>query len=294
MTPAYAPLWCKSNFSFLEGASHPGELVERAHRLGLESLALTDRDGIYGIVRAHVRARELGVHLIHGAQVTVDRDERILLLAQDHDGYRNLCRLLTKGRRRCPKGESRVAWEEVHAHAPGLLALWGGGGRPAELKEAFADRLYAVIARHRQADEVAAEAALRAEAARLGIATVAAKEVLYHGPARRPLQDVLTCIRHGVTLPTAGRRIRSNAEHGLAAPYAFASLFEDDPGSVARTLEVAERCTFSLSEIRYRYPSERLPDGKTSSDWLKELTLRGAEKRYPDGVPRKVRDLIFK
>ena len=141
MTPAYAPLWCKSNFSFLEGASHPAELVERAHRLGLESLALTDRDGIYGIVRAHVRARELGVHLIHGAQVTVDRDERILLLAQDHDGYRNLCRLLTKGRRRCPKGESRVAWEEVHAHAPGLLALWGGGGRPAELKEAFADRL---------------------------------------------------------------------------------------------------------------------------------------------------------
>ncbi|MHC4819792.1 MAG: PHP domain-containing protein, partial [Planctomycetota bacterium] len=171
MTPAYVPLWCKSNFSFLEGASHPGELVERAHRLGLESLALTDRDGVYGIVRAHVRARELGVHLIHGAQVTVN-NERILLLAQDHDGYRNLCRLLTKGRRRCPKGESRVAWEEVYAHASGLLALWGGGGTPAELKEAFADRLYAVIARHRQSGEVAAEAALRAEAACLGIATV--------------------------------------------------------------------------------------------------------------------------
>ncbi|MHC4491783.1 MAG: error-prone DNA polymerase [Planctomycetota bacterium] len=290
----YAPLWCKSNFSFLEGASHPSELVERAHRLGLESLALTDRDGVYGIVRAHVRARELGVHLIHGAQVTVDRDERILLLAQDRDGYRNLCRLLTKGRRRCPKGESRVAWEEVHAHASGLLALWGGGGRPAELKEAFADRLYAVIARHRQAGEVAAEASLRAEAACLGIATVAAQEVLYHGPARRPLQDILTCIRHGVTLPAAGRRIRSNAEHGLAAPYAFAALFEDDPGSVARTLEVAERCTFSLSEIRYRYPSERLPDGKTSSDWLKELTLQGAKERYPDGVPRSVLDLVFR
>jgi error-prone DNA polymerase len=293
MTPAYTPLWCKSNFSFLEGASHPGELVERAHRLGLESLALTDRDGVYGTVRAHVRARELGVHLIHGAQVTVD-DERILLLAQDQDGYRNLCRLLTKGRRRCPKGESRVAWEEVHAHASGLLALWGGGGRPAELKEAFDDRLYAVIARHRQAGEVAAEAALRAEAARHGIATVAAKEVLYHSAARRPLQDVLTCIRHGVTLSTAGRRIRPNAEHGLATPYAFAALFEDDPGSVARTLEVAERCTFSLGEIRYRYPSERLPDGKTSSDWLQELTLKGAEERYPDGVPRKVRELIFR
>ncbi|MHC4549367.1 MAG: error-prone DNA polymerase [Planctomycetota bacterium] len=290
----YVPLWCKSNFSFLEGASHPGELVERAHRLGLESLALTDRDGVYGIVRAHVRARELGVHLIVGSQVSVDPGERILLLAQDRTGYANLCRLLTRGRRRCAKGASRVFWKEVCAHADGLLALWRGGGAPQELKEAFGDRLYAVTARHRQADEVLAEAALREEAARLEIPTVAAVEVLYHGPARRPLQDVLTCIRHGVTLPTAGCRTRANAEHGLRSPYSFASLFEDDPASVARTVEIAARCTFSLAQIRYRYPSERLPDGKTSSAWLRELTFQGAQQRYPDGVPSKVRDLILK
>jgi error-prone DNA polymerase len=273
MALSFAPLWCKSNFSFLEGASHPGELVERAHRLGIESLALTDRDGVYGIVRAHVRARELGVHLIVGSQVSIDGGERVLLLAQDRVGYANLCRLLTKGRMRCPKGESRVFEEEVYEHAGGLLALWGGGGEPAELKEAFGDRLYAVLARHRQADEVSKEAQLRENG---------------------PLQDVLTCIRHGVTLPTAGRRTKPNAQHGLLAPHALGELFEDDPASVERTLEIAERCTFTLDEIRYRYPSERLPDGKTSSEWLKELTFLGAKERYPDGVPKRVRDLIQK
>ncbi|MEE8107229.1 MAG: error-prone DNA polymerase, partial [Planctomycetota bacterium] len=119
-------------------------------------------------------------------------------------------------------------------------------------------------------------------------------EVLYHTPARRPLQDVLTCIRHGVTLTTAGRRIQPNSEHALLTPYAFNALFEDDPGSVERTREIASSCTFSLSEVRYRYPSERLPDGKTSAQWLEDLTWRGAKERYPDGVPHKVRTLIQK
>jgi error-prone DNA polymerase len=118
--------------------------------------------------------------------------------------------------------------------------------------------------------------------------------VLYHTEARRPLQDILTCIRHGVTLSTAGRRIKPNAEHGLLSPHAFQALFEDDPGAVTRTREIAERCTFSLSEIRYRYPSERLPDGKTSSEWLEELTWRGAKERYPDGVPHRVKELVRK
>jgi len=291
---SYVPLWCKSNYSFLEGASHPAELVERAHHLGIEHLALTDRDGIYGIVRAHVRARELGVRLIHGAQVTVGEGERILLLAQDRGGYANLCRLLTKGRLRSPKGSCRVTWEEVCAHATGLLALWSGGGEPAELREAFADRLYALVARHREAGEVLAERALREEAARFRIPTAAAREVLYHAAPRRPVQDVLACIRHGRTLANAGRALKPNAEHELLPPAAFTTLFEDDPASIARTREIAGRCSLSLSELRYRYPSERLPDGKTSSEWLAELTRRGARARYPEGVPAKVRELLQK
>jgi len=292
----YVPLWCKSNFSFLEGASHPSELVERAHHLGLEHLALTDRDGVYGIVRAHVRARELGVRLIFGAQVTVSpapgTPSPLLLLAQDRGGYANLCRLLTTGRRRSPKGSCSVTPDEVCTHATGLLALWPGGPDPAPLKDAFGDRLYALLARHREAGEVLEERALRDEAARHGIPTVAAAEVLYHAVQRRPLQDVLTCLRHGKTLATAGRILRPNAEHALPPPAAFAALFEDDPASVARTHEVAGRCTFSLAELRYRYPSERLPDGKTSAEWLAELSRRGARERYPDGVPGKVHDLL--
>ena len=123
---SYAPLWCKSNFSFLEGASHPDELVEEALRFGLPALALTDRDGVYGVVRAHVRAREVGLKLIIGSEITIDDGSTIVLLAQDRGGYANLCRLITKGRLRSEKGESAVSWDEVCAHAQGLIALWGG------------------------------------------------------------------------------------------------------------------------------------------------------------------------
>ena len=295
----YAPLFCKSNFSFLEGASHPSELVERAQAMGIESLALTDRDGVYGVVRAHVAAREVGLHLILGSHVTVsgqsgNEGERIVLLAQNREGYANLCRLLTKGRLRCAKGKSVVTWQEVCAHAEGLIALRDEGGDPDLLREAYGDRLYALIARHRCASEVMLEAQRREIAERHRIPTVAAVETLYHTPARRPLQDVLTCIRHGVTLATAGRLIRPNAAHDLHAPYTFRELFDDDLASIERTREIAQRCTFSLDSIRYRYPSERLPDGKTSSEWLAQLAWDGARRRYPDGVPDKVRALIGK
>ncbi|MBI4609403.1 MAG: error-prone DNA polymerase [Candidatus Rokubacteria bacterium] len=293
---SYVPLWCKSNFSFLEGASHPDELVEEAHRLGLQALALTDRDGVYGVVRAHVKAREPGLTLIVGAQVTVEDGSVIVLLAQDRDGYANLCRVITAGRLRSPKGESAVTWEEVCNHAGGLLALWGGdrsllvreaatGQIAGNLSEAFAGRLYALLARHRRAEEAREEARLRERARHYGLPLVAATEVLYHTPARRPLQDVLTAIHHGVALPAARRRLKPNAEHALRSPYAFAALFADEPSAVARTREVAERCRFSLAELSYRYPSERLPDGTTSSQWLRHLTFEGARRRYGGELP---------
>src|SRR5262245_14643638 len=119
---SYVPIWCKSNFSFLEGASHPDELVEEAQRLGLSALALTDRDGLYGIVRAHIKAKELCLHLIIGSQLTVDDGSTILLLAEDRAGYANLCRLLTAGRLRSEKGESVVGWDEIWRHADGPIA----------------------------------------------------------------------------------------------------------------------------------------------------------------------------
>ncbi len=303
---SYTPLWCKSNYSFLEGASHPEELVEQAHALGLGSLALTDRDGVYGIVRAHVRARELGVHLICGAQMSLDGGAQVVLLALDRAGYVNLCRLITRGRLRHAKGACSVAVDEVCEHAGGLLALWPGAHWAAEadadrdrpvlaaLRDAFGDRVYGLLSRHRLAGEAPREGWLRARAREARLPLAAATEVLYHTPARRDLQDVLTCIRHGTSLARAGRRTRANAEHDLKSPVAVGALYRDDPAAVARTVEIAARCGFSLDAIRYRYPSERLPDGDTSSSWLRRLTEEGARRRFGGRVPAAVQAQIAK
>jgi error-prone DNA polymerase len=142
-----------------------------------------------------------------------------------------------------------------------------------DLHDAFGNRLYGMLARHYREEEINQEARLRKRAGRYGFPVVASNEVLYHTVARRPLQDVLTAIRPGIPLSSCGRRLKPNAEHGLKSPYAFSRLFANDPLAVARTHEIAERCTFSLSEIRYRYPSEHLPDGTTSMEWLRHLAF---------------------
>ena len=302
---SYVPLWCKTNFSFLEGASHPDELVEESHRFALPALAVTDRDGVYGIVRAHVKAREFGLRLIFGSEISVHDGSSIVLLAQNRDGYANLCRLLTAGRLRSEKGQSVVSWDEVCQHATSLIALWGGDlsllvreEEPTDvigpLHDAFGDRLYGMIARHRREEEIDQEARLRERAKRYVFPLVAANEILYHSSARRPLQDVLTAIRHGIPVASCGRRLKANAEHGLKSPYLFAQLFADDPAAVARTLEVAERCRFSLDEIRYRYPSERMPDGTTSAQWLRQLTFKGAQWRYGEQIPHEIVEQLQK
>jgi error-prone DNA polymerase len=289
----FVPLFTKSNFSFLEGASHPEELIERTHELGLPCLALTDRDGVFGLPRAHVRAEELGVKLILGAQVTLLDGALVVMLAQDRKGYGNVCHLLSKGRLRCGKGQSAVTLDEVCAHAEGTLVLWGARclQRPQDalalqaLRETFGDRVYALLTRHQAADDVEREAFVRKHATRTGTPLVAAVEVLYHTPARRRLQDVLTAIRQGVPLHACGTALAPNANHALLAPRAMHALFEDDAAAVQRTREVAARCTFSFREIRYRYPSERLPDGTTSAQWLRQLAYQGAHKRYGEPIP---------
>ncbi len=296
---SYAALWAKSNFSFLEGASHPEELVGTCARLGIPTIALTDRDGVYGVVEAHAAAQSTGVQLILGSEITVTDGTTLMLLAQDREGYANLCRLITRGRLRCDKGSSEVSWEEVCEHAQGLLALWGGRRSlltgqadpffvAHHLHEAFGDRLYALVARHRLAHEVGDEEILRQRAKRFDIPMVAANEVLYHAANRKDLQDVLTVLREGITLAEAGVLTTGNAEHHLHSTVSFQDLFSDDPAAVERTLEVAERCTFSLDQIRYRYPAEEIPNGETSSSWLRRLTFEGARGRYGGEVPEEV------
>ena len=301
----YVPLWCKSNFSFLEGASHPDELVEEAHYLGLRAIALTDRDGVYGVIRAFTKAKEVGVRLIIGAEVTVDDDSNIVLLAMNRAGYANLCRLLTTGRLRCAKGKSRVTWREVCAHAPGLIALWGSERSRllaerepttliGDLRDAFDDRLYAMLPRHQRAEEVPLEALLRERAKQHELPIVAATEILYHTPSRRPLQDVLTCIRNGTSLFEAGNCTKPNAEHTLRDHARFTALYSGEYDIIQRTEAIASRCTFSLDEIRYRYPSERLPDGKTSFEHLRDLTYAGANERYAGIIPSDVTTQVDK
>ncbi len=296
---SYANLWTKSNFSFLEGASHPEELIETADRLGISALALTDRDGVYGVVEAHTAARRLGIQLILGSEITISDSTTLVLLAQTQEGYANLCRLISSGRLRCEKGSSQVDWGDVCDHANGLIGLWGGERSlltskvnpffvANRLREAFDDRLYALVTRHRRVEESEQERLLRRRAKRYRLPLIAGVEVLYHRASRKPLQDVLTVLRHKTTLPQAGRRIKANAEHALATFPAFQDLFTDDPAAVARTLEVAQRCPFSLGEIRYRYPAEDLPDGQTSTSWLRHLTFDGAKGRYQGEVPTAV------
>jgi error-prone DNA polymerase len=295
-----APLWCKSNYSFLEGASHPAELIEEAIRLGHTAIGITDRDGVYGSVRAHLAAQEHGVRLCIGSELSLDDGTSLVLLAKSRSGYANLCRLITRGRLRHEKGRSSVSYADVIEHEAGLLALWGGERSAlvsqerfdpvvaGQLREAFGDRLYALLARHRRQQEPIQEALLRARARHFGLPLVAANEVLYHMPGRRRLQDVLACIRHGVTLSAAHTLLKPNAEHVLKSPRALEALFEDDVAALDRSAEVADRCQFSLSELRYRYPSEKLPDGTTSIEWLRTLTAAGAVQRYGSSPPAEV------
>jgi error-prone DNA polymerase len=301
----YAALWVKSNYSFLEGASHPEELVGKAHELGLGAIAITDRDGVYGLVRAHLEAKKLGLPLVLGAQVTVvPKDEcelpadgairseargNVVLLARDRAGYGSLTRLLSTGRLRSPKGESKVTLEELCGAAGGLVALTRTPAFLEPLRDAYGDDAFALLVRHHTAEDVRDEVELRAAALLARTPIVAGTEVLYHAIERRPLSDVLVCIKHGCTLETAGKRIKPNGEHALKSPTEMNDLFEDDPAALERTLEIAARCTFRLDEIRYVYPGESIPGGEDESSWLRKLTYAGANERYGDSIPGDVR-----
>lgn len=330
---AYVPLWCKSNYSFLEGASHPDELVEQAARLGISAIGITDRDGVYGIVQAHQAAKEHGLKLFIGSEVTVTADPAVrssgttspawvpparsasptpgvdsysvVLLVQDREGYANLCGLISAGRLRSPKGESSVTLSEVCEHAEGVVALWTGrrsGELPAVIEEAalsdlataFGDRLYLAVSRHHQTGDAIREARVNELCTRYSLQAVALPEVLYHVPERRRLADVVTCIRHVVTLNEAGALLAPNGGHALPNNEEMQHLFADSPHLLARTFEIAESCHFALDEIDYRYPSEKVPNGYTTSEWLWELTFAGARKRYGGSIPADVRSQLQK
>jgi len=302
---AYAPLWIKSHYSFLEGASSPEEYVDACHAQGLKHMAITDRDGVYGIVRAYQRAKSHDLHLIYGSEITLEDQSTLLLLVRDQRGYQNLCQLISKGRLRSPKGSSSVTWDMVYAHALGLIALWGGASsalvrpqpqprRIRAMQEAFGDDLYALMTQHWIESEQVHAQRTYALAREHQLPLVANTEVLYHVPERRDLQDVMTCIRHGCTLQTAAGRTRINDAHALLSGEAFRARFADHPEWIAQSLKIAERCTFSLDTLRYVYPAEPGPEGLSPDAWLHRLTFEGAAQRYPEGIPENVRAQLLK
>ena len=304
---SYAELHCKTNFSFLQAASHPAEVVERAAALRYAAIAITDVHSVAGVVRAHAAAKDAGIRLIVGAEVSPLDARPLVLWAADRTSYGKLCTLLTTGRRRAAKGECDLFLEDIAAHAAGLLAgitceqgSWDAAPAPARecerqlqgYRDIFGDRCYLLAELHRGPDDQRRLEYLQQLSRATKIPLVAAGNVLYHTPARLPLHDVMTAIRHGTTVAAAGRYRQPNAQRHLQPISELVQKFKHAPETLARTLEVAERCTFSLDQLRYEYPEELAPAGSTPMQHLEQLTWQGACTRYPDGIPEKVRQLI--
>ncbi|MGA2892342.1 MAG: error-prone DNA polymerase [Xanthobacteraceae bacterium] len=297
---AYAELAVTTNFSFLRGASHPQELVARADELGLTAIGTADRNSFAGVVRAYSEAKKRKIKLLVGVRlVTIDGFE-VLAYPIDRTAYGRLCRLLTVGNLKVKKGECSLAFEDILDASEGqmLIAL------PNEREDDFTHRL-AALARtapgrvflagvhYHRGDEPRRLRLLAELGARTNAPLVAVNEVFYHAPERRPLADILTCVREKCTLNEAGLRLAVNAERHIKPPQEMARLFQNFPDAIARTLQIAETCRFKLGELTYEYPDEPVPEGKTAQGHLEDLTWEGARERYcldryPEGIPADV------
>jgi error-prone DNA polymerase len=341
----YAELQVTTNFSFLRGASHGEELVAQAQALGMEAIAVTDRNTLAGVVRAHLAAKEVGLKLLVGARLDLQDAPSLLCLPRDRQAYGRLSRLISLGQMRAKKGECTLFLDDVASHAEGQIFIalapddwdWrtlpaveaeaprtaailpfrpkGSAELPAHqlspieepvvrgfeaelrrVKVALGDgaMLYLAASHTYRGDDRARIAALSALATRCATPLVATGDVLYHAPHRRPLQDVLTCVREKTTIQEAGLKLEANAERHLKWPVEMARLFRGYEDALARTLEIAQACTFSLDELVYEYPDEPTPPGKSPQAYLEELAWEGAHWRFPDGIPEKVRGLIVR
>ena len=311
MLSPYAELHCASNFTFLRGASHPEELVERAHALDYAALAVTDECSLAGVVRAHLRARELGLPLLVGAQFSLREafgdDSRLVLIAASRNGYGNLSELITRARMRADKGHYRLLADDLAEGIDDCLALLvpspaiavdPAAGSPAPppdspcarllrharfLRERFDGRCWLGVPLLVRGHDAALLERTRGVAAATGLPRVAVGDVLYHLRSRKTLQDTLTAIRLNTPLAALGYALAPNAEQHLRSRLRLARLYP--PALLEETLEVAARCRFSLDELRYEYPEEIVPAGHTPASWLRALVFDGVPGRYPDGLP---------
>ena len=298
--PRYAELEVTTNFSFLHSASHAEEIARTAAALGLSAIAVTDRNTLAGVVRAHRAAKDAGIRLLVGARLDLQDAPSLLCFPTDRTAYARLSQLITLGRRRASKGECEIYLEDVFAHSGGQLFISlppdASGDDYAthlrHLRDIFARDIW-LAARCRYNGN---DAARLWELAQLSVETnvplVATNDVRMHIPDRKPLMDAITCIREHCTIDQAGFRLAANAERHIKPPEEMARLFRRHPEAVMRTMEIADRCRFSLDELRYEYPDDEAPHGKTPQEELARLAWEGAEGRYPDGLPDKVRKQI--
>ncbi len=311
----YAEIQVTTNFTFLTGASHPEEYADRAAALGYRGLAVTDTNSLAGVVRMHVAAKQAGMPLAVGCRLLLETEaqrlrQAVLVYPTDRASYGNLCQLLTRGRLRGAKGECHLSVHDLLDYESGLLAVLVP---PREVDQHFLEtaaglkrvftprRLSIALARPFSHDDERRMQCLAALGRHLSLPLAATNDVRHHAPQRKPLLDVVTCIREGVTLDEAGYRLAPNAESHLKSPEEMHRLFADYPEAIARSVAIVEQASaFSLDELRYEYPHETCPDGVTPMQRLTELTWAGAKSRYadlaepgcPDPVPDKVKYLI--
>ncbi len=290
----YAELHCLSNFSFLRGASHPKELVTQAIELGYKALAITDECSVAGIVRAYSMVKQLpcALKLIVGSEFTLSNQQKMVLLCPDRKGYAELCQLITLSRRRSPKGRYHTELDDLK-NLQHTLLLWIPSGEEAQDKLCAAwlrDKLsipqWLVYERHLQAQESSQhfrhQSYCRELSQQFAIPLVCAGNVHMHHPSRKPLQDILTCIRLNTTIHDAGYHLYPNAEHAMRPISKIEKIY---PASwCEETANIAERCHFDIGVLRYEYPAELVPPGLSASRYLKQLVEQGMKKRFPQGV----------
>ncbi|MET0717957.1 MAG: error-prone DNA polymerase [Pseudoxanthomonas sp.] len=299
--PAYAELHCLSDFSFLRGAASAEELFIRASRCGYEALAITDECSLAGSVRAFEASRASGLKLIVGSEFRLEDGLRLVLLVETLSGYTQLCELITRARRSATKGNYLLTRMDVETQfrntPPGVFALWLPGHQPereqgAWLREAFGERAFLAVELHRERDDAARLAELLKVARALELPAVAAGDAHMDIRRQRMLQDTMTAIRHGLPLADCGQHLFRNGERHLRTRRALGNIY---PHSMLQaSVALARRCTFSMDQIRYRYPAELVPEGHTPASHLRALTEAGMHRRWPDGVPDDIVEQIEK
>lgn len=303
---SYIELQVTSNFSFLQGASHPEELVEQAAVYGYKAMAITDRNTFAGIVRAHAAAKLKGIRLIPGCRLDLIDGPGLLAYPTDQEAYSRLSGLLTLGNRRAEKGQCHLYKADVYEHSKGIkfIAIPPSAltenfefevsfqNALKEYRQALGSQLYLAAVKSYLGDDQKRLFRLARLSCELDIPLAATNDVYYHVPERRELQDVLTCVREKCTIHTAGFRLHQNAERHLKPIEEMLRLFRQYPEAIDNALAIAEACEFSLSSLKYVYPEELTTDGRTPMEELKFLTLEGARERFKGRIPKKVQDQI--